>query len=39
MYPHQTRELEDYQEYLARQFAAYPDIADQFKIINFDKAI
>jgi len=39
VYPHRNRELEDYEEYLAGQFAAYPDIADQFKIINFDKAI
>src|SRR5882724_10232003 len=38
-YSHHNRELEDYEEYLARQFAAYPDISAQFRIINFDKAI
>jgi len=39
VYPHRNRELEDYEEYMAGQFAAYPDVADQVKIINFDKAI
>jgi len=39
MYPHWVRELDDYQEYMAGQFGAYPDFADQYKIINLDKAI
>ena len=39
MYPHRNRELEDYEEYMAGKFAAYPDVMDQVKIINFDKAI
>ena len=39
VYPHWLCELEDYHEYMAGQFVAYPDIADQYKIINFDKAI
>ena len=39
VYPHRMRELEDYQEYMAGQFSAYPDTADQYKVINFDKAI
>jgi len=39
VYPHRSRELEEYQEYMAGQFAAYPDVSDQYKIINFDKAI
>ena len=37
--PHRFRELEDYQEYMAGQFGAYPDISDQYKVINFDKAV
>jgi len=39
VYPHRVRELDDYQEYMAGQFGAYPDFADQYKIINLDKAI
>jgi len=39
VYPHWVQELDDYQEYMAGQFGAYPDFADQYKIINLDKAI
>jgi len=39
VYPHRVQELEEYQEYMAGQFVAYPDPVDQYKIINFDKAI
>jgi len=38
MYPHRLKELEDYQEYMVSQFGAFPDICDQYKVIDFDKA-
>jgi len=39
VYPHRLQELKDYQEYMASQFGAYPDISNQNKVINFDKAV
>jgi hypothetical protein len=38
-YPHCAEELEEYEQYLIGQFAAFSDISQHYRILNLDRAI